>query len=198
MANEGGRFQPRRAIRFVFEYEGDELRLIAQQAVDMVVPDAPASSDTPGYYLDARDPGERTLARVAAPAAFANNMEVFPERHDEPIARINTPGRRSAFTVTLPSVDEADHVTMVRHTDSGEKDAAGYVLPDVDERRQVTIPEQSAQIAALSSGFCQVVQVVEGQGASDDGLDDHGVHTGRGGTHRQGLRQKGKLAGWRG
>ena len=114
MANEGGRFQPRRAIRFVFEYEGDELRLVAQQAVDMVVPDALVSSDAPGYYLDARDPGERTLARVAAPAAFGNNMEVFPERHDEPIARINTPGRRSAFTVTLPSVDEADHVTMVR------------------------------------------------------------------------------------
>jgi hypothetical protein len=114
MANEGGRFQPRRAIRFVFEYEGDDLRLVAQQSVEMVVPDAPSSSDTPGYYLDARDPRERTLARVAAPAAFRSSIEVFPERHDDPIARIDAPGQRGAFTVTLPAVDEADHVTMVR------------------------------------------------------------------------------------
>ena len=117
MANEGGS-QVRRAVRLIFEHEGDQLRLVAQQQVEMVVADIATGSDAPGYYLDARDSGERTLARVAAPAAFSSSMEVFPERHDEPIARISTPGRRGAFTVTLPAVDAADHVTMVR-VDSG-------------------------------------------------------------------------------
>jgi len=51
----------------------------------------------------------------------------------------------------------ADHVTMVRNADYWEKDAAGVQLPYVDEFRQVTIPEQAAQIAALTSGFIHVL-----------------------------------------
>jgi peptide/nickel transport system substrate-binding protein len=51
----------------------------------------------------------------------------------------------------------ADHVTMVRNADYWEKDAAGAQLPYVDEFRQVTIPEQAAQIAALTSGFIHVL-----------------------------------------
>ena len=51
----------------------------------------------------------------------------------------------------------ADHVTMVRNTDYWEKDAAGIQLPYVDEFRQVTIPEQAAQIAALTSGFIHIL-----------------------------------------
>jgi len=51
----------------------------------------------------------------------------------------------------------ADHVTMVRNPDYWEKDAAGIQLPYVDEFRQVTIPEQAAQIAAITSGFVHVL-----------------------------------------
>jgi hypothetical protein len=115
MTTEGARFQPRRAIRCIFEYEGEQLRLLTQQTVEMVVADtSPTSADAPGYYLDARDSSERTLARVAAHGAFSRSTEVFPERHEEPIARIDVPQQRGAFTVTLPAVEEADHVTLVR------------------------------------------------------------------------------------
>jgi peptide/nickel transport system substrate-binding protein len=51
----------------------------------------------------------------------------------------------------------ADHVTMVRNTEYWEKDAAGNQLPYVDELRQVTIPEQAAQVAALTSGFVHIM-----------------------------------------
>ena len=51
----------------------------------------------------------------------------------------------------------ADHVTMVRNADYWERDAAGNQLPYLDEFRQVTIPEQSAQVAALTSGLIQVL-----------------------------------------
>jgi peptide/nickel transport system substrate-binding protein len=51
----------------------------------------------------------------------------------------------------------ADHVTMVRNTDYWEKDAAGNPLPYVDELRQVTIPEQAAQIAALTGGSVHIL-----------------------------------------
>jgi hypothetical protein len=124
MSNEGARYQPRRAIRFIFEYEGDSVRLVTQQTVEMVVPDTgPARTDTPGYYLDARDSEGRTLARVAAHGAFSRSAEVFPERHEDPIARIDVPRQRGAFTVTLPAVERADHVTIVRVAGSAERGA---------------------------------------------------------------------------
>ena len=135
MANESARFQSRPAVRFIFEYEGEEVRLVAQQAVEMVVPEtSPAGAGAPGYYLDARDAAERTLARVAAPGAFSRSAEVFPEHHEEPIARIDVPAQRGAFTVTLPAVEQADHVTVVRvvaSTDSGPGLAAAARAVDV-------------------------------------------------------------------
>ena len=124
MSNESARFQPRRAIRLIFEYEGEKVRLVRQQAVEMVVADAdPATARTPGYYLDARDATERTLARVAARGAFGRSAEVFPERHEEPIQRIDVPQERGAFTVTLPALEAADHVTMVRIVDAADRGA---------------------------------------------------------------------------
>jgi hypothetical protein len=113
MADQEAPLQPKRAIRFVFEYEGEQLRVVAQQDVEMVVADTP-STEGPGYYLDARDSQERTLARVPAPGAFMRSAEVFPERHDEPITRIDVAKSKGAFTVTVPAADAADHVTVVR------------------------------------------------------------------------------------
>ncbi len=56
MTSVEARFQPRQAVRFIFEYEGDQVRLVAQQAVEMVVIETSAASvGAPGYYLDARD-----------------------------------------------------------------------------------------------------------------------------------------------
>jgi hypothetical protein len=103
-----------KATRFIFEYDGDQIRLVAQKDVDIEIPAPPApAAAAPGHYVDARDAGEQTLARVAAPGAFADSAEVFPEQHAEPITRIDVP-RRGAFTVTLPALDDADHLTVVR------------------------------------------------------------------------------------
>lgn len=124
MSNEGARFQPRQAVRFIFEYEGEQLRLVTQQTVEMVVAEtSPTAADAPGYYLDARDSGERTLARVAAHGAFVRSTEVFPERHEQPIARIDVPRQRGAFTVTLPAVEHADHVTVVQIVEGAARGA---------------------------------------------------------------------------
>lgn len=135
MSNEGARFQPRQAVRFIFEYEGDQLRLVAQRRVEMVVTEtSPANAEAPGYYLDARDAGERTLARVAAHGAFSRSTEVFPERHEEPIARIEVAAQRGAFTVTLPALAEADHVTLVQLVRVVEAADRGAALDRIQAR----------------------------------------------------------------
>lgn len=124
--------QPRRLVRLIFEYDGDLVRLVAQQPVEMAVAEEAAEAgERLGFFVDARDSNERTLARVAARGAFAGNREVFPERHDEPITRVDVAERKGAFTVTLPAPDPTDHVTLVqlvRAEAAGDRRAAA---PDV-------------------------------------------------------------------
>jgi peptide/nickel transport system substrate-binding protein len=51
----------------------------------------------------------------------------------------------------------ADYVRMIRNPEYWEKDKEGNQLPYVDELRQVTIPEQAAQIAALTGGAVHIL-----------------------------------------
>jgi hypothetical protein len=107
--------RPTRAVRLIFEYEGDRVRLVSEQPVEMAVTGfdlTPALS--PGYYVDARDSADRTLARVAARDAFAASQEVFPEDPTQPITRVDVAEPRGAFTVVVPAADSTDHVTVLR------------------------------------------------------------------------------------
>ena len=82
--------------------------------------------------MDARDSGNRTLARVTAPRAFASNREVFPERHDQPITRVDVAERKGAFTVTLPAPEPTDHVTLVQLVRPATGDARAAAPSTID------------------------------------------------------------------
>jgi hypothetical protein len=108
---------PTLAIRLIFEYEGDDVRLISQQPVDMVVTGFDITqTQRPGYYVEARNSAGQTLARVPARNAMAGSAEVFPESPGQPISRVDVPKPRGAFTVVVPAPDGADHVSFVRVT----------------------------------------------------------------------------------
>ena len=68
VSNNSSEPQPTRAVRLIFEYEGDRVRLVSEQPVEMAVTgfDLPQGLD-PGYYVDARD-GENLYARSRAGA----------------------------------------------------------------------------------------------------------------------------------
>jgi hypothetical protein len=102
------------AIRLIFEYEGDQVRLISQQPVDVAVTGFDiARAQHPGYYIDTRDAAGRTLARVRARDAFSSSAEVFPEQPGEAITRVDVGQPRGAFTVVVPAPEGANHVTVV-------------------------------------------------------------------------------------
>ena len=106
---------PMPAIRLIFEYEGDQVRLVSSQPVDVAVTGFDLqSADRPGYYVDVRNASEHTLARVPARGAFAGSLEVFPEKHKDPITRIDTPSPKGAFTVVVPAPDAGHHVTIMQ------------------------------------------------------------------------------------
>src|SRR5262245_6675307 len=112
-----GQSPPSPSMRLIFEYDGDDVRLVLQQPVDVAVTGFDiARTQRPGYYVDTRDAGGRTLARVPARGAFHQGVEVFPEQHGEPITRIDVERQRGAFTVIVPVPQDADHVSVVQVT----------------------------------------------------------------------------------
>jgi hypothetical protein len=107
--------EPVKSVRLIFEYEGDKVRLVSQQPVDMVVTgfDLPLTEQL-AYHVEARDVNDKTLARVPARNALERSMEVFPEHPGEPIIRHDVPVPKGAFTVVVPAPPAAHHVTLVR------------------------------------------------------------------------------------
>jgi hypothetical protein len=113
--NDSPQPQPMRAIRLIFEYDGDQVRLVSRQPVDMAVTGFDlAQTEHPGYYVDVRSASDQTLARVPARDAFAGSLEVFPENPGEPITRVDDASRKGAFTVVVPAPESSDHVTIMQ------------------------------------------------------------------------------------
>lgn len=103
------------AIRLIFEYEGDEVRLVSQQPVDVAVTGFDLTRERrPGHYVEVRGARDETLSRVRVPTEMAASAEVFPEEPGQPIVRVDLPEARGAFTVVVPAAEAADHVSVVR------------------------------------------------------------------------------------
>lgn len=108
---------PTQAVRLIFEYEGDQVRLVTQQPIKMVVTGIDITKEPkPGYYVDTRDVNNQTLARVPVHNAFETSVEVFPEQHNEPITRLEMAKPRGAFTIVVPVSARANHVNLMRIT----------------------------------------------------------------------------------
>jgi hypothetical protein len=117
LMNEASQPMPTLAMRLIFEYEGQQVRLVSQQPVDIAITGFDiARAQRPGYYIDTRDATGRTLSRVPARDAFSGSTEVFPEQPGEPITRVDVATPRGAFTVVVPVAEGADHVTVVHVT----------------------------------------------------------------------------------
>jgi hypothetical protein len=113
--DHGAPQEPVKAIRLIFEYEGDKVTLISQQPVEIALPDTGISTvEHSAYYVDTRDVAGRTLSRVKAHGAFASSAEVFPEHPGDPISRVELKDRKGAFTVITHAADDADNVAVLK------------------------------------------------------------------------------------
>lgn len=103
------------AVRMIFEYEGDAVRLVSQQSVNVAVTGFDlAGEHRPGHYVEVRGAANETLSRVRLPEAMTASAEVFPEEPGAPIVRVTLPEAKGAFTVVVPAPPEADHVSLIR------------------------------------------------------------------------------------
>jgi hypothetical protein len=103
------------AIRLIFERDGNALRLVLQQPVDVAVTRFDVQPDVrPGHYVEIRDTAGMTLSRVPVHSAFKGSREVFPKDHSEPITRVDTSGQPEVFTVVVPAPAASASIAVVR------------------------------------------------------------------------------------
>ena len=103
-----------KSVRLIFEYEGDDVRLISQVPVALAVTGFELSeAAAAAHYLEVRNADEQPLLAVAVRDAMSASAEVFPEPGGE-ISRVDLPEARGAFTVVVPLAAGADHVALMR------------------------------------------------------------------------------------
>jgi hypothetical protein len=104
-----------KAIRLTFEYDGDQVRLLSQQRVDMVVPaSAPVTGfdGHKGVWAELKDGQNRTLYRQVMHNPLRGDVEVFSDDPARNVARHPTPQRKGVFVVLVPDTDEGREVVL--------------------------------------------------------------------------------------
>ena len=103
-----------RAVRLIFEYDGDDVRLVFQQRVDVAVLGFSIAQASPlGHYVEVRTSEGQSLIRVPVQGAFSPRAEVFGEP-GTPITRVELKRPAGAFTVVVPGSEVATHVSLLR------------------------------------------------------------------------------------
>ena len=126
-------------MRLIFEYEGDQVRLVSQTPVNLSITGFDlARTQRPGYYIDTRDGAGQTLARVPARNLFSTSTEVFPEQPGDLISRVEMATPRGAFTVVVPAGNGADSVSIVRVAPGVAGVAAGGATSAADAAMTTT------------------------------------------------------------
>jgi hypothetical protein len=108
--------QGRGAIRLIFEYDGDEVRLISRQHVDMLVSPSDALEGyegQQGFWAEVRDADGTRLYRQILHDPIRRDAEVFSDDPQQSIARVPVERPTGVFFVLVPDLDEADHVALM-------------------------------------------------------------------------------------
>jgi hypothetical protein len=100
--------QPRpSALRLVFEYRGDKITLVSQQAVAMrPTPPHPlvARPEERGYWIVLADADGRPLYRRVLHDPIQTDTEVLTDDPDRPLARVKVAEPQGTFFVIVPNV----------------------------------------------------------------------------------------------
>ncbi len=110
---------PRRAVRLVFAYEGDEVRLLSRARIEKVLPQSDQSADAlnfRGTWSEVRDADGVTLDRRVLVDPMPRDAEVFPEQLGEEISREPVERPSGVFTLLVPDLDGADHLAVLSNS----------------------------------------------------------------------------------
>lgn len=107
--------QPRGAVRMIFEYVGDDVRLVSARRVDMHVPPTDrleGAEEHQGLWAEVRDTGGATLHRQVLADPVRRGVEVFSDDPAQGIVRAPVERPSGMFVVLVPDLGDADHLAL--------------------------------------------------------------------------------------
>jgi hypothetical protein len=129
MSEAGTGAAPRGAVRLIFRYEGDEVRLVSSRRVEkLLAPDEPeAAGQRPGFFAEVRGADDRVLDRRRLREPIRRDAEVFSGEPDRSLARVPVERPAGVFSLLVPDLEEADYVALVERPAPGEPGLAAAV-----------------------------------------------------------------------
>jgi len=106
-----------KAMRLTFSYDGNDVKLLSQQRIEMIVPSSDAVKGYgthKGFWAELRSGRDKTLYRTVMHNPTKNDAEVFPGTPNEGISREPAPKRKGVFVVVVPDTDEGEQVILCR------------------------------------------------------------------------------------
>jgi hypothetical protein len=106
---------PTHTWRLTFAYEGDDVRLVDRQRVEMVPPPPDADlpdDETSGVRVVLRDTDDRVVYQRAVHDPIRREYEVFPQDANETPTWVPNDNPTGTFEVLVPDVDGADDVAL--------------------------------------------------------------------------------------
>jgi hypothetical protein len=109
-----------RTLRVTFSYEGNQVRMVSRQAVDM----RPEPSDPvydyrgqSGAWFEVRDATGRVLYRRVIRNPMPVDMEAPSGDPERPFTRVRPPERRGTFVLTMPNLSRAQSIVLYTSPD---------------------------------------------------------------------------------
>jgi hypothetical protein len=136
---------PPRALRVTFAYRDNTIRVVDSQPVEMIAP--PAVTPAPnagqaGYWVAITDASSRVLWHRPLSNPIAADVEGFSDDQGPPVARVPVPRIEGQFSIVVPDVPNAAHLSLNGPPDARTPDApAGeLVRVPIDALRKFAPP----------------------------------------------------------
>lgn len=117
-----------RAMRLTFSYQGDQVKLVSQEPVEMTVPPSDpvkGYEQHKGFWAEVKTDQDKTLFRRVLHNPTRNDAEVFSDDPEQSISRQPAPKRKGVFVVVVPDTDKGHEVTLSRSTGQPDIEAEG-------------------------------------------------------------------------
>jgi hypothetical protein len=108
--------ESKKAMRLTFSYDGNKVKLLSQQRIEMIVPssDALKGHRQKGFWAELKSGSDKTLYRTVMHNPTKNDAEVFPETPGGEISRQPAPKRKGVFVVLVPDTPKGEEVILRR------------------------------------------------------------------------------------
>ena len=117
-----------KAMRLTFSYQGDQVKLVSQQPVEMTVPPSDplkGYEEHKGFWAEVKNAQDKTLFRRVLHNPTRNDAEVFSDDPEQSISRAPAPKRKGVFVVVVPHTEKGHEVTLSRSTGQPDIEAGG-------------------------------------------------------------------------